>query len=107
MTEKWSRAVLRGLGSREAPRLPDHVQQHRVGKTHTGKMGGPNSFPLGFKTHITPSKEALHRHLEAIGHVMKQRKAQDQKNMIGPLNLIIRGWSNYYSRCMASETFGK
>ncbi len=84
-----------------------HVQQHRVGKTHTGKMGGPNSFPLGFKTHITPSKEALHRHLEAIGHGIKQRKAQEQKNVIGPLNLIIRGWSNYYSRCMASETFGK
>src|SRR5260370_37277507 len=29
-----------------------HVQNHRATKTHTGKMGGPNSFPLGFKTHI-------------------------------------------------------
>jgi RNA-directed DNA polymerase len=83
------------------------VQQHRVGKTHTGKMGGPNSFPLGFKTHITPSKEALHRHLEAIGRVIKSRQTQNQKSVIGPLNLIIRGWANYYSRCMASEIFSK
>jgi len=87
--------------------LSFHVQQHRVGKTHTGKRGGPNSLPLGFKTHITPSKEAVSRHLKALGQAIKQRKAQDQKSVIGQLNPMIRGWCNYYARCMASETFSK
>ncbi len=82
-----------------------HVQQYRVGKTHTGKTGGPNSAPLGFKTQITPSKEALHRHLEAIGRAIHQHVAHDQKRLIGHLNPVIRGWEHYYARCRAGETF--
>jgi len=84
-----------------------HVHQYRVGKTHTGKSGGPNSSPLGFKTQITPSKEALHRHLEAIGRAIHQHVAHDQKRLIGHLNPVIRGWAHYYARCRAGETFTK
>ncbi len=45
------------------------VRQFPVGKTHTGKAGhyGP---PLGFKTLIRPSKEAVKRHLREVGQMM-------------------------------------
>src|SRR5205807_4369427 len=43
-----------------------HIRQYPVGKTHTGKTGGRNSQPLGFKTIIKPSQEAVRRHLLKI-----------------------------------------
>ena len=46
------------------------IRQFPVGKTHTGN----NTWgkPLGFKTIISPSKEATQRHMEAIGKKMRK-----------------------------------
>ncbi len=105
MTEKWSRAVLRGLGSRKAPRLPDTVRQRHVGKTHTGK--DTHGKPLGFKTIIKPSKEAVKAHVWETKHVIRQLRSSPQKTVIRKLNPIVGGWSNYYKAVVAKVTFSR
>ena len=86
-----------------------HVRQFPVGKTHSGKLGGPNreSRPLGFKTIISPSKEALRRHLASIGEIIKAYKMAPQSALIGRLNPAIRGWANYFSTACAKDAFAK
>src|SRR5712692_5518898 len=49
------------------------VRQFPVGKTHTGK----NTYgkPLGFKTIIKPSKEAIRRHILTLNQRMKKLRS--------------------------------
>ena len=82
MTEKWSRAVLRGLGSRKAPRLPDNIRQEPAPR---------------LKTIITPSQEASRRHLAAIEQRLRQLQTASQAQVITELNPLILGWGNYYA----------
>ncbi|HYX51396.1 MAG TPA: group II intron reverse transcriptase/maturase, partial [Ktedonobacteraceae bacterium] len=79
------------------------VRQFPVGKTHTGK----NTYgkPLGFKTIISPSKEAIKRHMEEIGEKIRKLRSASQEQLIGTLNPIIRGWANYYRTVVAARTF--
>jgi len=79
------------------------VRQFPVGKTHTGK----NTYgkPLGFKTIISPSKEAIKRHMEEIGEKIRKLRSASQEQLIGALNPIIRGWANYYRTVVAAKTF--
>jgi RNA-directed DNA polymerase len=79
------------------------VHQFPVGKTHTGK----NTYgkPLGFKTIISPNKEAIKRHMEEIGKKMRKLRSASQEKLIGTLNPIIRGWANYYRTVVAAKTF--
>jgi RNA-directed DNA polymerase len=79
------------------------VRQHRVGKTHTGK--DTRKRPLGFKTLIRPSKEAIKRHTQEIGGKLREMKNAPQESIISELNLIIRGWCNYHHWVVCSETF--
>ncbi len=94
-----------------------NIRQYPVGKYKSGKHGGRrkggflfNKTPhkmLGFKTHIIPSKKAVKAHTEVIKGVIKQYKTAPQSALINKLNPIIRGWSNYYSGVVSSETFVK
>jgi RNA-directed DNA polymerase len=79
------------------------VRQHPVGQTHTGK----NSVgkPLGFKTIIKPSKEAIKRHILALNHRMKDMRSYPQWRLIKELNPVIWGWSNYFRTVVSSDTF--
>src|SRR5260370_363764 len=79
------------------------VRQFPVGKTHTGK----NTYgkPLGFKTIIKPSKEAIKRHILALNHRMKKMRSYPQWKLIKELNPVIWGWSNYYRTVVSSDTF--
>jgi RNA-directed DNA polymerase len=86
--------------------LAFHVQQYPVGKTHTGRAN-QYSPPLGFKTIIKPSKEAVKRHLLTIKETVNEHQSQTQESLIGDLNRIITGWCQYHSRVNASETFAK
>ncbi len=88
--------------------LAFHVRQYPVGKTHPGKVSnGYISTPLGFKTIIKPSEEAVHRHRLKIKEEIHKHRSQTQEQLIGTLNRIIRGWWNYHQRSSASETFAK
>ncbi|MDT9324011.1 MAG: group II intron maturase-specific domain-containing protein, partial [Limnospira sp. PMC 1290.21] len=94
-----------------------NIRQYPVGKYKSGKSGGRrkggflfNKTPhkmLGFKTHIKPSKKAVKSHIEVIKGVIEQHKTAPQSALISRLNPIIRGWSNYYSGVVSSETFVK
>ncbi|HKF38366.1 MAG TPA: group II intron reverse transcriptase/maturase, partial [Ktedonobacteraceae bacterium] len=65
------------------------VRQYRVGKTHTGK--GTNQKPLGYKTLIRPSREAIKRHTQEIRRKLRELRNAPQERVISELNPIIRG----------------
>ncbi|CDM92889.1 Reverse transcriptase (fragment) [Limnospira indica PCC 8005] len=46
-------------------------------------------------------------HTEVIKGVIKQHKTAPQSALISKLNPSIKGWSNYYSGVVSSETFNK
>jgi RNA-directed DNA polymerase len=80
-----------------------HVQQYRVGKTHTGK--DTCGRPLGYKTLIRPSKKAVKSHTREIGQRLRALRNASQERVISELNPIIRGWCNYYRWVVCSEVF--
>src|SRR5579885_641865 len=86
-----------------------HVRQFPVGKSHSGKLGrhGHPSTLLGFKTIITPSKEAQHRIQTQIGDIIHQHRSHSQHDLINHLNPVLRGWSRYYSTVSAKHTFSQ
>ncbi len=65
-----------------------HVRQFPVGKTHSARLGGPNwaTRLLGFKTIITPSKEALRRHLQSIDDIIAAHQMAPRGVLIARLN---------------------
>jgi RNA-directed DNA polymerase len=85
------------------------VRQFPAGKTHTGKSGGKGrvSTPLGFKTIIKPSHEAIRRHSLALAEIVDQHKPAPQAALIARLNPVIRGWATYYAPVQSKATFSK
>jgi RNA-directed DNA polymerase len=79
------------------------VRQFPVGKTHSAKDTRGNL--LGFKTIIRPSKEAVKRHIDHLGKIVERAQATPQENLIGKLNPVIRGWTNYYRTSAAASIF--
>ena len=79
------------------------IRQHRVGKYHTGK--DTRGRPLGFKTLIRPSREAIKRHSSTLRAVVDTHRGVRQQELIGLLNPKIRGWSNYYSTVCSKRSF--
>jgi RNA-directed DNA polymerase len=94
-----------------------NIRQYPVGKHHSGRNGcpipkelrgtkeGKEYNLLGFKTLIKPSKKAIKAHHAALKEVIKSHKTALQAGLIGKLNPIIKGWSNYYSGVASKETF--
>jgi len=80
------------------------VRQFPVGKTHSGRANGYSPL-LGFKTIITPSKEAVKRHTTEVGEVIKKNRHASQGKLIKELNPKIRGWTNYHRPVAASKAF--
>lgn len=78
------------------------VRQFRVGRHHSGRCTG---HLLGFKTIITPSSQAIKRHHAALRTVVIKGCALPQSTLIGQLNPLIVGWSNYYRGVSAKATF--
>jgi RNA-directed DNA polymerase len=56
---------------------------------------------------IKPSKEAQKSGMEKIRKVIDLCKARTQDELIGRLNAIIRGWSNYHQGTVASGIFSR
>jgi RNA-directed DNA polymerase len=78
-----------------------NVRQYRVGRYHTPTHRGRS----GFKTLIKPSKKTCKRHLQETREVIRQHKGAPQAALVKVLNPKIRGWAQYYSACVAKETF--
>lgn len=79
-----------------------NIRQFRVGKYHSGRNNGKL---LGFKTLITPSQEKQKIHYEQVANTIDAHKTATQRTLIGKLNLIIRGWANYYSTVVSKEAY--
>lgn len=80
-----------------------NIKQYQVGKTKSKKQR--NGQPLGFKTIIKPSKDALARHSQKLKKTINNHKASEQAELINKLNPIIVGWANYYSRVVSKRVF--
>ena len=80
-----------------------NVRQYEVDDNHSGKNG--HGVVLGFKTLIKPSKKAIKKHYDAIAEIIDAHKSAPQAALIAKLNPVIRGWVNYYSTVVSSETF--
>jgi RNA-directed DNA polymerase len=52
-----------------------------------------------------PSKKSIKRFTETISQTLRKGTAWSQENLISKLNPIIRGWTNYHSSVVSSETF--
>ncbi len=85
------------------------IRHHPVGKHHSARIRNQWGMKrvLGFKTIITPSKEAMRRHLETIGHQIDAHKGAPQAALINHLNPIIKGWTRYYSTVSSKHAFSK
>jgi RNA-directed DNA polymerase len=77
------------------------VRQYHVGKYRTRTCRGKP----GFKTLIQPSKEAIKRHQDKTRRVIRQHRGAPQRALIAALNPILRGWTQYYSTCVAKRAF--
>ncbi|AMW29287.1 HNH endonuclease [Arthrospira platensis FACHB-439] len=84
-----------------------NIRQYPAGKYKSGKTCGTASRLIGHKTHIKPSNKAVKAHTEVIKGVIKQYRTAPQSALISKLNPIIRGWANYYSAVVSTETFVK
>ena len=89
--------TLNGYGS-EKPGfnfLGFNIRQYKVGKYHSKQ---------GFKTFITPSKEKQKIHYDRVASIIDDHKPATQAALIGNLNPVITGWSNYYSTVVSKRT---
>ena len=81
--------------------LGHHIQQFPVGK-YSSAIHPTTRKPLGFRTLITPSKDACKKHQREIKDVIKKYYNSPQAVLILKLNPVIRGWVNYYSNSDAA-----
>jgi RNA-directed DNA polymerase len=75
-----------------------NIRQHAVSK---------RKCVQGYKTLIKPSTEAIHRHVVHLRTLVRAHKSQPQVALIDHLNPVIRGWSQFYSTVVSSDTFRK
>jgi RNA-directed DNA polymerase len=95
MTEKWSRAVLRGLGSSNAPRLPDHI--FRNTQPSDRRLVG---------TFVRPADKCLKRMKLKVKEMTSRRTLSDDAiRKIQAINAAVRGWAAYYRAVNPTETF--
>jgi RNA-directed DNA polymerase len=80
-----------------------NIRQYPVGKHQSGCNW--KGEKLGFKTIIKPSKQKVKLHLQAVRDTIKRHKTAPQSVLIRQLNLLIRGWCNYYSTVCSKKIF--
>jgi RNA-directed DNA polymerase len=79
------------------------VRQYQVGKYQSGKNG--HGKPLGFKTLIKPSKEAIKQHNQEVHEIVRKHQGAPQEALIRNLNPVITGWANYHRTGVAKAAF--
>ena len=83
-----------------------NVRQYKIGKYTSGKKNQKGEL-LGYKTIIKPSKKSIQNHYKQIAEIIDNSKSLKQSSLIGRLNPIIRGWSNYFSTSVSKKVFYK
>ena len=77
------------------------VRQYRVGYHRSGRLR------LGFKTWIKPSRASQRRHYAALADAVRRHRTATQRQLIGALNPLIRGWANYQAGSVAKAVFNQ
>nr|UTA96653.1 hypothetical protein [Ulva meridionalis]UTA96705.1 hypothetical protein [Ulva meridionalis]UTA96768.1 hypothetical protein [Ulva meridionalis] len=76
-----------------------NVRKYAMNRFHRGKLQLPE------KTFIKPSKTSIKDHVDDLRREL--RRCQSAETVVAKLTPIIRGWCNYYSTSVSSETFAK
>jgi RNA-directed DNA polymerase len=79
------------------------IRQYRAGRTRAGRLKGKIS--TGFLVRITPSKEAVKRHIADLNATVRRMRGATQEALIAALNAQIRGWCAYYRHVLCVEAF--
>jgi RNA-directed DNA polymerase len=82
-----------------------HIRQYPAGKTKSGK--DCRGRLQGFKTRITPSKVAIHRHVHDLHEIVHRHRHAEQSTLIQRLNPVIIGWTQYYAHVASARVFAK
>jgi RNA-directed DNA polymerase len=82
-----------------------NIRQYPIGRHRSGKNGAGQR--LGFKTLITPSRDAQKRHLQRTGTLIRRHRGTSQEPLIKALGPVITGWSRYYAHVAAKAVFVK
>ncbi len=72
-----------------------HIRQLPVGK-YRSSIHPSTREKVGYRTLISPSKDACKKHQLELKRVVDKHKHSHQALLIKELNPIIRGWTNYY-----------
>jgi RNA-directed DNA polymerase len=81
------------------------VRQYRTGRGHSDHS--TSGAVLGFTTRITPSKNAVSKHMQELGETVRRLRTAPQDELIATLNKQLIGWTYYYRNCVASATFAR
>ncbi|BAZ43911.1 putative reverse transcriptase [Chondrocystis sp. NIES-4102] len=80
-----------------------HIQHYHAGKYKSALSS--KRKPLLHKLKIKPSKKSIKKHLTKIEDVIDKHRVSKTEKVIGTLNPIIRGWTNYFKGVVSCETF--
>ncbi len=111
LAEEWLRSI--GLALHPEKTCIAHTLTPEDGKAGFDFLGFEvRQYPVskynaarGFKTLIKPSRDAIRRHYAQLCAIIGQNKAARQERLIGLLNPVIAGWSNYYSAVVSKAVF--
>ncbi len=83
------------------------VRHFPAGKTHSAKVNGRAKPPRlrGYRTSIRPSTAARKRHERQLSEHIRRAAAAPLEQLIGELNRLVTGWSNYHRTVSAKATF--
>jgi RNA-directed DNA polymerase len=111
LAEEWLREI--GLELKPEKTRIAHTLAPEGGKAGFDFLGFEiRQYPVskynaarGVKTLIKPSRDAIKRHYAHLCRIIEHNKAARQENLIGLLNPVIAGWSNYYSAVVSKAVF--
>lgn len=103
--EEWLAEL--GLNLKESKTRITHTLYEHEGNIGFDFLGfnirqfktGKHIVRRGYRTAITPSKDAQKRHLAEMAEVVQQYRGAPQTALIAKLNPKVRGWTNYYRAC--------
>jgi RNA-directed DNA polymerase len=78
-----------------------HSRQYPVGKTKSGKDCRGRLH--GFKTRIKPSKAAIQRPVQTLRETVDSQKHAAQETLMGKLNPVISGWTQYDAHVVSAS----
>jgi len=84
------------------------LSQEKTRTTHVAEgfdFLGQNVRTFGGKTIVAPSKKNIQAFKAKVKEIFAENKAAKQKNLIGVLNPVVRGWANYHRAACATQTF--